>query len=193
MNLFKILYHKLYKYNYLTNLFMVVIKIILFFLTANYAFIIYSFYSLSIGLTKKNIFFNRKGKYTIVGILLAISSILFINYSYFVIQTHYSVAYDSYKSITIATIIFVDIGLAIVGIAKSNKHSNLQNKILKLTNLATSLISLELVQTALLSFTQTGIDNSLFNGIAGIIFGACSLIISFYVIKIANKKLTISS
>ncbi len=132
-----------------------------------------------IGLTKKNIFFNDKGKYNIVGVLLAISSILFINYSYFVIKTHYNIDYDLYRGITIATVIFVDIGLAIVGIVKANKNRNLQHKILKLTNLATSLISLELVQTALLSFTQVGIDNSLFNGIGVIIFGICSLIVSF--------------
>ncbi len=104
---------------------------------------------------------------------------MFINYSYFAIKTHYNIDYDLYRGITIATVIFVDIGLAIVGIVKANKNRNLQHKILKLTNLATSLISLELVQTALLSFTQVGIDNSLFNGIGGIIFGICSLIVSF--------------
>lgn len=181
------LYNKFYKYNYLTNLFMVIIKIILFFLTKSYAFIIYSFYSLCIGLSKKNIFFNEKGKYKIVGVLLLISSILFMNYSYFVIKTHYNTNYNLYTGIAIATIIFIDIGLAIVGIIKTNKKRNLQNKVLKLTNLATSLISLELVQTALLSFTQKGVDNSLYNGICGIIFGFSSLIISIYVIKISNR------
>lgn len=188
MNVITALYNKFYKYNYLTNIFMVVVKIILFFLTNNYAFIIYSFYSLCIGLTKKNIFFNDKGKYNIVGILLAISSILFVNYSYFVIKVHYNTDYDLYRGITIATVIFADIIFAIVGIVKANKNRNLQNKILKLTNLATSLISLQLVPTALLSFTQVGIDNSLFNGIGGIIFGICSLIISFYIIKIVNTN-----
>lgn len=50
-----------------------------------------------------------------------------------------------------------------------------------LVNLATAVISLELTQSALLSFTQVSLDNSLYNGIIGIAVGTISLIIGIII------------
>ena len=57
-----------------------------------------------------------------------------------------------------------------------------------MTNLATAVISLQLTQTAILSFTNVGTDLSYYNGIGGIIFGSVSLLISvIIIIEIKNK------
>lgn len=175
------------KYTFATNLFMFIVKIVLFLLTKSFSFLIYSFYTLCIGLTKKNIFFNKKGKYTIVGILLLISSFLFINYSIFVMKAHYIANYSMYVGIAIAAVTFYDIILAIYGIVKAHKNNDKQSKVYKLTNLATAIISLELTQTAILSFTNVGTDLSFYNGMGGIVFGIASLIISAIVISIGIK------
>jgi len=46
-----------------------------------------------------------------------------------------------------------------------------------LINLATALVSLQLTQSALLSFNNASVDNSLYNGIIGIIVGLAALTI----------------
>lgn len=99
------------------------------------------------------------------------------------------VNYDLYKGILIATVTFFDIGYSIYGIIKESKNNDTQNKLLRLINLATALISLELTQSALLSFTMVGVDNSLYNGLIGIIVGTCSLLIGIIIIikDVKNK------
>ena len=99
------------------------------------------------------------------------------------------VNYDLYTGILIATITFFDIGYSIYGIIKASKNNDIQNKLLKLIHLATALISLELTQSALLSFTMVGINNSLYNGIIGIIVGTSSFVIGiFMIIKAKNNQ-----
>ena len=71
---------------------------------------------------------------------------------------------------------------------KEKKHRNYENKMLMLINLATALISLELTQSALLSFMQLGIDNSLYNGLVGILTGFISFFIGFIIYK-KNKTI----
>ena len=63
----------------------------------------------------------------------------------------------------------------------SQRNNNKQNNLLMLVNLATALISLQLTQSALLSFTQVGVDNSLYNGIIGIVMGISSLVIGIII------------
>jgi dihydroxyacetone kinase DhaKLM complex PTS-EIIA-like component DhaM len=97
------------------------------------------------------------------------------------------VNYNLYIGITIATVTFYDIGYSIYAIRKNIKNNNEKNTLLMLVNLATALISLELTQSALLSFTQANVDNSLYNGIIGIVVGFCSLIIGMIIYFKKNK------
>jgi len=64
---------------------------------------------------------------------------------------------------------------------------NKKNNVLLLVHLATALISLELTQSALLSFTQIGIDHSFYNGIIGILVGVGSFLIGFIIYFKKNK------
>lgn len=174
-------YKNIKPYFYMINLFIFIAKILLFFITKSLLFLISSLYNLCIGIAKKKIYFDKNN--ILVGYLISIASISFISYSIIIIVLHKNAYYDLYTAITIATITFYEIGYSIYGIIKSIKKNNYQNQLLMLVNLATSLISLELTQTALLSFQLNNLDTSLYNGIIGIIVGVSSLIIGIIIIK----------
>ena len=167
-------------YTYLTNIIIFIAKVVLFFITKSFAFVISSLYNLGIGLARKKIYSNKEN-YKSIGSFVIMASLFFIIYSIWTIISHKVVNYNLYIGITIATITFYDIVYSIYGVIKSIKNNNKQNNLLMLVNLATALISLELTQSALLSFTQINIDNSLYNGIIGIIVGFNSLIIGMII------------
>lgn len=173
-------YKKMKPYTYLTNILIFVAKIILFFITKSLAFVISSLYNLGIGLARKKIYSNNYN-YKSIGSFVIMASLCFIIYSIWVIISHKIVNYDLYIGIAIATVTFYDIGYSIYGIIKSIKNNNEQNNLLMLVNLATALISLELTQSAILSFTQVNMDNSLYNGIIGIVVGISSLMIGIII------------
>lgn len=175
------IYNK-YRHHFLNaNIVIGLLKILFSVVTSSLSFLISSIYSLSIGITKKNIFQNIKYKYIIAGIMLIISSILYINYSIYVIHDHKLYNYNIYTALLIAVTTFTEIVISIVGIIKS-KNNDCNDQVSKLTNLATALISLTLTQTAILSFTRVGEDMSYYNGQSGIIFGLISMLIGIYII-----------
>lgn len=173
-------YHQLKHYLYLGNILIFITKIFLLFLTNSIAFLISSSYNLCIGLARKKIY-SKDINYLSVGFFLFLASLSFIIYSIWTIFSHKIVSYDLYSGITIATVTFFDIGYSIYGVVRSLKSHNSQDYLLMLINLSTALISLELTQSALLSFTQKNVDNSLYNGTIGIVVGICALIISIII------------
>lgn len=175
---------KIKPYSYLINVFMFILKVIVFLITKSYGVLISSFYNLIIGFTKKKIYSNNK--YDYVGYMIILASFCFIVYSVLVIIEHKLVNYNLYNGLLVATISFFDIGYSIYGIVKS-KCKNKQLHTLKLVNLATSLISLQLTQSAILSFTQVGVDNSLYNGLIGILAGIGAILVGI-VAQLNRKK-----
>ena len=173
-------YQQIKPYTYLTNIIIFIAKIVLFFITKSLVFIISSLYNLGIGLARKKIYSNE-ANYKSIGSFVIMASLCFIIYSTWTIISHKIVNYSLYVGITIAAVTFYDIGYSIYGIIKSIKNNSRQNNLLMLVNLATALISLELTQSALLSFTQINVDNSLYNGIIGIVVGISSLVIGIII------------
>ena len=172
-------------YLYFSNIILFIFKIILFLLTKSFYFIISSFYNICVALAKKNVYL-KKENYKRVGIYLVLASIWFIFYSVWIILFHKTSSYHMYVGIAIAAVTFADIGISIYGIVKSKNDK--QNKVLKKVNLATALISLELTQTAILSFTNFGVDNSFYNGIVGIGVGFLSLMIGILILYEKDNK-----
>lgn len=169
-------YKQIKPYSYVTNILIFIAKIVLFFITKSLSFAISSLYNLGIGLARKNIYSN-KNNYKSIGGFVIMASLCFIIHSTWTIVFHKIVNYNLYTGLAIATVTFYDIGYSIYGIIKSIKNNNNQSNLLMLINLATALISLELTQSAILSFTQVSVDNSLYNSIIGIVVGISSLII----------------
>ncbi len=173
-------YQQIKPYTYLTNILIFISKIVLFFITKSLTFAISSLYNLGIGLARKKIYSNKEN-YKSIGSFVIMASLCFMIYSIWTIIYHKIVNYNLYIGVTIAAVTFYDIGYSIYGIIKSIKNNNRQNNLLMLVNLATALISLELTQSALLSFIQVNVDNSLYNGIIGISVGISSLIIGMII------------
>lgn len=183
----KIDYKKIKSYFYFSNILIFIFKILLFFITRSFYFIISSLYNIFVAFAKKNIYLQKEN-YKKVGVYLIVASLWFIFYSIWTILFHKISSYHMYVGIAIAAVTFTDIGIAIHGIIKAKNDE--RSKVLKMVNLATALISLELTQTAILSFSNPGVDNSFYNGMFGIGVGVLSLLIGILIIfkkKVNNK------
>jgi hypothetical protein len=96
------------------------------------------------------------------------------------------------ESLIIATVTFAEIGMAVYGIKTTQTRRMPAVAATKLTNLASSLISLVLTQAAILSFTTMD-DLSFFNGISGILFGGIAALIGVGMIVRGGRVLSSSA
>lgn len=129
--------------------------------------------------------------YRRVGITLAITSTIYIIYCIRLFFYCSNAYYPMALSIAIAAFTFVEIGASIYGVVITRGEKEPVIRALKLSNVSASMISLVLTQTAILSFTKRG-DNSVANGLAGLIFGGIAVCIGIYMIihmsRIMNGK-----
>ena len=161
------------------------IKIILAIFSNSILLFIYSFYNISMSIAKRTSV-REKQKYEyenfyFCGIIVLISSISYVLYSDYIYFNGSNAEYHMYIAIGIATLAFYNITVAIIGLIRAKKRKDIKNQTIKLTNLASSFISMSLTQTAILSFT-TKSDMSKYNAIGGIIFGMLSAIVGIYMI-----------
>lgn len=161
------------------------IKIILAIFSNSILLFIYSFYNISMSIAKRTSV-REKQKYEyenfyFCGIIVLISSISYVLYSDYIYFNGSNAEYHMYIAIGIATLAFYNITAAIIGLIRAKKRKDIKNQTIKLTNLASSFISMSLTQTAILSFT-TKSDMSKYNAIGGIIFGMLSAIVGIYMI-----------
>jgi hypothetical protein len=127
---------------------------------------------------------EKRSEYQIyrkVGITLAVSGAIFIIYCLRLFLHGSAVQYSMYESLAIATITFSEIGAAIYGVVLTGKGYSPTLAAIKLTSLASSLISLVLTQSAILSFTAEG-DMSFYNGLSGMVFGGSATLIGVFMI-----------
>ena len=179
-------WNKIKPFTFLNSFGMGLLKIIVAGITRSKGLFISSFYNFFVSITKRKALKKdeKSGykKYSMIGVLIIIASILFINYSIAVMQLHLTSSYHMYVALLISAITFTDIVLAIIGIVSAKKQEDLQKEMQKYVNLSTALISLSLTQTAILSFTNVGEDLSKWNGIVGMVFGSLTCIIGMYMV-----------
>lgn len=135
--------------------------------------------------------------YKLSGIILIGASAAYILYSVW-IQSHPPTAkYHMYIALGIATVTFTEITLNIRGVIVEFKNKSPLFHALKMINLASSLISLVLVQNAILSFADTDINPSdsrlseMSGGLIGIFTGSLALalgVVMMIRIHIMQKK-----
>ncbi|MDF2505482.1 cation transporter [Clostridium sp.] len=126
-----------------------------------------------------------------VGSILTITSVIFILYCLRLFIHGSNAYYPQVVAIAIAAINFTEIAMAVQGTIVTRRGEEPVISAIKLTNLASSMISLVLTQTAILSFSS-GKDLSFYNGISGVIFGSCAVLIGIYMMlhmsRIMNSK-----
>lgn len=115
------------------------------------------------------------------GIVLIVTSCLYIAYSIRMYFHPTYTAYHPYIAMGIATVTFVEIGLNLRGVLVFRKNHSPLLHALKTINLATSLISLVLTQAAILSFADEG-QNPASNGILGALMGTCAVLLGVYML-----------
>lgn len=124
---------------------------------------------------------NRKGQYhyyKIAGMILIISSVLYIIYSLRLLLNPVPSSYHQYVALGIATFTFVELTLNIRGvIVERHNHTPLVHAI-KMINLASSMICLVLTQTAILAISSDHPEmQPRTNGIFGILMGGAATLV----------------
>lgn len=174
--------------SYIKSIIWGILKIILSFPFHSVMMFISAFYSIGIGIAKRNTIKKKQyEEYIFVGTIIVLSSLVYIIYSIYGFLYGMRTNYNLYVSIGIATISFSDITLAIIGVVKTRKSGDIQSKILKLLNLATSFTSMSLTQTALLSVRMKE-DNSTANGLFGMLMGGFAFVVGIYIIMYLKKS-----
>lgn len=179
-------YHHLKNKLYFINFALGTAKILLGLVSLSYEICISALYNIAIGLSKKGIHSGNKNR-KIVGLFIILSCFIYTRYSIFIIKNHINSNYHMYIAMIIATITFTEITITVINIIKFKKCSDYDSLTLKSANLASSIISFSLTQSAILSFTNKGIDMSFANGLGGIFFSLLSSIVGLILI-ITNKK-----
>lgn len=126
--------------------------------------------------------------YRLSGLVLIVSSILYIVYSIRLLSHPVTSSYHMYAALAIATFTFTELTINIRGvIVYRHNHTPLVHAI-KMINLATSLICLVLTQTAILSIAPEAVDvHPSINGTMGILMGSAASVLGIIMIVRISK------
>lgn len=120
--------------------------------------------------------------YRCSGVMLVFTSLAYMVYSGWLYFHAKEVAYHEYIAMAIATFTFAEIGLNIRGVVLYRTDKSLLLHAIKTINLAASLISLVLTQSALLSFAEEGGHDPAVNALLGLVMGGCAALLGIYMI-----------
>lgn len=136
-----------------------------------------------VGIVKEEDIQAQYRYYKLSGIVLIVSSLLYIIYSIWLLFHPTTRTYHMYAALAIATFTFTELTVNIRGvIVYRHNHTPLVHAV-KMINLAASLICLVLTQTAILSFTPEAVDvHPSVNGFMGILMGSAAGILGIIMI-----------
>lgn len=172
------------------NAFMATAKIITGVFTFSIFILINACYNAGMGLAKAYILRSLKQDASIrneyevfrtTGIILLLSSIVYVVYSACMFSVGKSDKYPRIIAIGIVVVVMIEIIVNLVGLISTKRSRHLILHANKCLSLASSLINLVLVQTALLSIPQWS-HRVLFNNLAGVFFGSCAAGLGLYML-----------
>ena len=124
---------------------------------------------------------RQNGAYTAIGAIVLATSVVYMIYCVRMFLGDSGMQYGEITAIAIATMTVTEIVLAVYGVITTKRDEKPIHEAVKLTNFASSLISVVLTQCAILSFAGEG-DLSVYNGLSGVIFGLCAAAIGLYMV-----------
>lgn len=182
---------KFKKYSKYWNAFLALAKVIIGILSNSVFVFMNAFYNIGIFVAKKLSYNiskeineeneNKKGNYYKIAIIMIVSSLFYILYTIRMFVSKENVDYGQIVAITIATVSFTELTIAITGVVKAHKKKDINTVFDKLINLSTAFICMVFTQSAILSFAHEG-DASIYNGYSGLFFGSLNMIIGTYMI-----------
>ena len=116
------------------------------------------------------------------GMILIGASLLYMVYSGWAYHHPKPAVYHEYIALAIATFTFTEIGLNIRGVIINRKNKTPLLHAIKTINLAASLISLVLTQSAILTFADDGNHDPAVNALLGLMMGACTALLGVYML-----------
>jgi len=170
-----------------SNLCVAFFKMVMGIFTSSVFLFISAFYSIGCGIGRLTYFIgvsNSKTEsdelkyYFRIAIILFFTSVLYIIYMIRLFFIPSTAHYPMLVGIALAAISAWEMFFAIRGLIKSHKRNDLLLTGLKAISVATALLSIVLTQIAILSFTLPNEDCSIYNAIAGTIFGSICVLIS---------------
>ncbi len=180
------------------NVLLAIGKALLSLFTLSFFLFINALYSLGIGLAKfvplntqleagkktlsaSQLRDKKNRAYKLTGVVIAVSAIVYFVYciKMFVFKEG-NTSYGLIPGIAIAAFTFGELALASVGAKTMRRRHEPLLEAIKMTNLASALISIVLTQTALLSLSEG--DHSFYNGLCGIIFGSLAACVGIFMI-----------
>ena len=117
------------------------------------------------------------------GRILIGASLLYMVYSGWAYHHPKQVVYHEYIALAIATFTFTEIGLNIRGVIINRKNKTPLLHAIKTINLAASLISLVLTQSAILAFADDGNHDPSVNALLGLTMGSCAVLLGVYMLR----------
>lgn len=121
------------------------------------------------------------------GLLVIAASAVYLIYSIYIYFFGSDAFYHMYVAIGIAAVTAYELIIALSGLRKARKANDIQKETVKYINLASALISVSLTQTAILSFTNAGMDMSKTYAVGDAVFGMLSLLVGVLMLIRANR------
>ena len=178
---------------------MAVVKLLLGLFSLSFFLCVNAFYSAAVGFAKflavraylkgDTELKSQFNTYAAVGAVVAGAGIIYVIYCLSFFLGGGGAVYTDIVGIAVAAFTFGEIIVSILGTVKMRKLHEPVLEALKRTNLAASFVSLVLTQTALLSFAAEG-DMSLYNGVAGLVFGSLAALVG--VLMIVRRRYVLS-
>ena len=129
--------------------------------------------------------------YTLSGIILIVTSLLYIAYSVRLFFHPTTSIYHMYIALAIAAFTFTEIAINIRGVIVERHNNTPLIHAIKVLSLASSLICLSLTQAAILSFASTEVDtHPAANGLIGLFTGALATGLGIFMVVRARKSKT---
>lgn len=122
------------------------------------------------------VYYRRSGR------ILIAASLLYILYSAWSFFHPKVVSYHMYVALAIATVTFTEIGVNLHGMLANRKNRTPLLHAIKTINLAASLISLVLTQSAILAFAGGGNHDPSVNALMGLLSGTCAVLLGIYML-----------
>ena len=116
------------------------------------------------------------------GMILIAASLLYLIYSAWSYFHPKEVSYHMYIALAIATFTFTEIGVNLYGMIANRKNRTPLLHAIKTINLAASLISLVLTQSAILAFADGGGHDPSVNALMGLLSGTCAVLLGLYML-----------
>ena len=132
-------------------------------------------------------------RYRWIGVAVTIASLMYVGYALRLFSSRETTSYSYLVSLGIATVVFVELGVAIYQTITRRHDPSPLVSAAKFTSLASSLTALALVQVVLRQMADTSNTDNTADGWGGLFCGGLATLVGLFMIVYATHKLRSTS